>query len=67
MQQKILKLAEFFFNEEEQRIYKFITISAVNYFLKRNNLNVHDYELIKASANKLADLNTIEKVERGLL
>ena len=64
---KNIKTGRILFNEEENRIHKFITISAVNYFLKKNNLNVLDYELIRASANQLADLNTVEKVERGLL
>lgn len=64
---KNIKTGRILFNEKEQRIHNFITISETNDFLKKNNLNVLDYELITASANKLADLNTIEKVERGLL
>ena len=64
---KDIKTGRILFNEKEQRIHNFITISETNDFLKKNNLNVLDYELITASANKLADLNTIEKVERGLL
>ena len=64
---KNIKTGRILFNEEENRIHNFITISETNDFLKKNNLNVLDYELITASANKLADLNTIEKVERGLL
>ena len=64
---KNIKTGRILFNEEENRIHKFITISETNDFLKKNNLNVLDYELLTASANKLADLNTIEKVERGLL
>ena len=64
---KNIKTGRILFNEEENRIHNFITISETNDFLKKNNLNVLDYELITASANKLADLNTIEKVERGIL
>ena len=64
---KNIKTGRILFNEKEQRIHNFITISETNDFLKKNNLNVLDYELITASANKLADLNTIEKVERGIL
>ena len=64
---KDIKTGRILFNEEENRIHNFITISETNDFLKKNNLNVLDYELITASANKLADLNTIEKVERGIL
>lgn len=64
---KNIKTGRILFNEEENRIHRFETISETNDFLKKNNLNVLDYELITASANKLADLNTIEKVERGLL
>ena len=43
---KNIKTGKILFNEEEQKIYKFITISATNDFLKRNKLNVLDYELI---------------------
>lgn len=64
---KNIQTGRILFNEEENRIHKFNTISETNDFLKQNNLNPLDYEFITASANKLADLNTIEKVERGLL
>ena len=64
---KEIKTKRILFNEEEKRIRHFMTITEANDYLKQNSLNPLDYEFVTAGANKLADLNTIEKVERGLL